>query len=88
MSAGKSGSHFPSSAWARDSSNYDLYPDEGADEISNLTLEERQMFNEFDVLLTASRNAPSSVRRSQPSPTDFATLPTKALQLKCSVQSL
>lgn len=37
-----------------DSSNYDLYPDEGPDEISNLTLEERKMFSEFDVLLDRS----------------------------------
>ena len=34
-----------------DTSNFDLFPDELADEIANLTLEERQMFNEFDVIL-------------------------------------
>jgi hypothetical protein len=34
-----------------DTSNYDLYPDEGVDEIANFTIEERKMFNEFDVIL-------------------------------------
>lgn len=34
-----------------DTSNYDLYPDEGVDEIANFTIEERKMFGEFDIIL-------------------------------------
>lgn len=34
-----------------DSSNYDYYADEGSDEASNLTMEERKSFQEFDRLL-------------------------------------
>ena len=40
-----------------DSSNYDYYGDELADEVSNLTVDERQMFREFDELLERKSTA-------------------------------
>ena len=34
-----------------DTGNFDIYPPEGPEEAGHLTLEERQMFREFDVIL-------------------------------------
>ena len=34
-----------------DTCNFDFYPEEAVEEVSNLTLEEREMFSEFDRIL-------------------------------------